>query len=281
MTRHASYLPRTPIWFRATGARPPVGLDAPNGAAAMRAGISAPAEPLVFVDRNSGPRRLACDVLFGQDARLGQRLAALASAALNKLPDARPTPEKRWPKSSVSDGSRACLRRHLCPKSSVPAPRPRPGQQAGKRTFCALWLGLLIASGGHAAVAVADPAAVVSASERKWAAALVSKDMPTLARLLDPAFRLVTLYSQSSSDIDRLTYLEMQVSDPARAFKSMTPVAIDVEVHGALALAFVDMNVGWPDGLKIETEYRFTDVWALRDGRWLVVSRFSEHRAER
>jgi 3-oxoacyl-[acyl-carrier-protein] synthase-1 len=88
MAGNATYFPRTPIWLCATGARTPVGLDAPSTAAAVRAGISALAEHPVFVDQDGEPMRLACDALLAPDAPIGDRLAALASAALDELPAA-------------------------------------------------------------------------------------------------------------------------------------------------------------------------------------------------
>jgi 3-oxoacyl-[acyl-carrier-protein] synthase I len=87
MTGQASYFPRTPIWLCATGARTPLGFDAASTAAAVRAGISALAEHPVFVDQDGEPMRLARDAALAEDLPLGDRLAALAGAALDELPD--------------------------------------------------------------------------------------------------------------------------------------------------------------------------------------------------
>ena len=125
------------------------------------------------------------------------------------------------------------------------------------------------------AARAADPSGEVAVRERAWAAAAVSKELETLAALLHPDFRLVLLY-RPGPGIDRTMYLAMQAHDPFWAFRAMTPTAIDVETHGAIAIARVDMSVGWPDGVSMPSKFVFTDIWVRMDGHWLVVTRLSQ-----
>jgi ketosteroid isomerase-like protein len=132
-----------------------------------------------------------------------------------------------------------------------------------------------------AAPAVAEDAAtVVEARERAWAAALVSKDLGQLASLLHPEFRLVTLYAPENSPVHRAEYLALQKGDPHWAFRGMTPIAVEVELRGEIAVATVEMDVTWPAGVPNPTDYRFTDVWALQGGEWRVIDRLSERRSD-
>ena len=59
----------------------------------------------------------------------------------------------------------------------------------------------------------------------------------------------------------------------------MTPVDIDVELRGEIALATVLMEVGWPDAARAGA-FRFTDVWVRDAAGWRVNSR-SASAAER
>lgn len=60
----------------------------------------------------------------------------------------------------------------------------------------------------------------------------------------------------------------------------MTPVAVEVERHGEIAVATVEMEVTWPAGVRNPTDYRFTDVWVLQEGAWRVIDRLSELRSD-
>lgn len=140
---------------------------------------------------------------------------------------------------------------------------------------------LLMAALACAGPAIAeDAAAAIEARERAWAAALVSKDLGQLASLLHPEFRLVTLYAPENFPAPRKEYLALQTSDPHWAFRAMTPVAVEVERHGEIAVATVEMEVTWPAGVTNPTDYRFTDVWVLQEGDWRVIDRLSELRSD-
>jgi 3-oxoacyl-[acyl-carrier-protein] synthase-1 len=87
MRGHASCVPRTPIWIRATGARTPVGLCSDSAAAAVRAGISALAEHPLLVDQDGEPMRLASDAFLAPETPIVDRMTQLLVSALEQLPD--------------------------------------------------------------------------------------------------------------------------------------------------------------------------------------------------
>lgn len=124
---------------------------------------------------------------------------------------------------------------------------------------------LLAAALACAGPAVAEDAAVaIEARERAWAAALVSGSGPArkpAAPGIPPGHALCAGELPSP----RKEYLALQTSDPHWAFRAMTPVAVEVERHGEIAVATVEMEVTWPAGVRNPTDYRFTDVWVLQE----------------
>lgn len=83
----AVYMPKTPIWITALGARTPVGLTWESAAAAVRAGISAITEHPRFVHLDGEPMRLLCDSLLDSDLPLNKRMKELLFSSLLQLPN--------------------------------------------------------------------------------------------------------------------------------------------------------------------------------------------------
>jgi ketosteroid isomerase-like protein len=155
--------------------------------------------------------------------------------------------------------------------------RARPRNKGYGRWGRSLLLALALAAAAGPA-ASEDPVAAVTALERDWAAAVVSKDLATLDALLHPDFRLVTAYAPGAGAVSKPIYLLRQEEAPEWAFTSMTPIAIIVDVRDGMALATVHMQVGWPDGVAMPPDFRFTDVWVRVDGAWQAISRFAQVR---
>jgi ketosteroid isomerase-like protein len=135
----------------------------------------------------------------------------------------------------------------------------------------------LDATAAHAA-AQESPADVVAGHERDWAAAVVSKDLARLDALLHPEFRLVSRYAPELGTVSKPEYLIRQEEAPEWAFDAMTPIAIKVELDGGVAVATVLMQVGWPEGVDMSADFRFTDVWVPEGGGWRCVVRYSDVR---
>ena len=144
----------------------------------------------------------------------------------------------------------------------------------GRRLLFALTLALAAAQ----AAGQESPADTVAGLERDWAEAAVSKDLARLDALLHPDFRLVSRYAPHLGAISKAEYLIRQEEAPEWAFEAMTPIAIRVELEGGVAVATVLMQVGWPEGVDMPADFRFTDVWVPEGGGWRCVVRYSDIR---
>jgi hypothetical protein len=96
--------------------------------------------------------------------------------------------------------------------------------------------------------------------------------------LLRPDFRLVSRYAPDLGAVSKAEYLIRHEEAPEWAFEAMTPIAIRVELDGGVAVATVLMQVGWPEGVDMPADFRFTDVWLPEGGAWRCVVRYSDIR---
>jgi hypothetical protein len=99
-----------------------------------------------------------------------------------------------------------------------------------------------------------------------------------LDALLHPDFRLVSRYAPHLGPVSKAEYLIRQEEAPEWAFEAMIPIAIRVELEGGVAVATVLMQVGWPEGVDMPADFRFTDVWVPEGGGWRCVVRYSDVR---
>lgn len=105
--------------------------------------------------------------------------------------------------------------------------------------------------------------------ERDWAQALVKADMATLDRIIAHDWVLVSPEGQKQS---RMAAMDEMRSGTMK-FTSMTPSDLDVRVFGDTAVVTGrTMDKGTYKGQDVSGEYRFTDVFVKRDGRWQAVS---------
>jgi ketosteroid isomerase-like protein len=116
------------------------------------------------------------------------------------------------------------------------------------------------------------PQSVIEESERAWADALLKQDVARVSGLLDPRFQLAMVGNFNSATVE--AYLQLSKE---RAYKAMAPTIVNVAVNGDVAVAIVDMKVGWPEGFPpLHSYWRFTDTW-LQDGNtWRAVSRVAQ-----
>ena len=129
--------------------------------------------------------------------------------------------------------------------------------------------------------AAEDVEAVITRLERDWAAAIVTKDLATLDRLLADDFNETspTAYtlpkSQAIEDLKSGNY----------TVKKMDLDEISVNVYGDTAVSFTSQDEkSTYAGKDTSGHYHFTDVWVKKDGRWQVVashgSRFDQPHKE-
>jgi hypothetical protein len=128
--------------------------------------------------------------------------------------------------------------------------------------------------------ACARPASVVSTphpasgsavleTEDRWYAALVARDTVTLSPLLAPEF----VVSGSDPELEsRATYLQtVQMPD-----RTLEPVVLEdrqVRIYGETAVSTgrAKLRGRWRER-PIALEFRFTNVYVLREGRWQAVA---------
>lgn len=105
--------------------------------------------------------------------------------------------------------------------------------------------------------------------ERDWAQALMKADMAAFDRIVAPDWILVSPGGQKQTRAEAMD----EIRSGVMKFVSMTPSDMDVRVFGDTAIVTGrSMDKGMYKGQDTSGEYRFTDVFVKRDGRWQAVS---------
>jgi ketosteroid isomerase-like protein len=113
---------------------------------------------------------------------------------------------------------------------------------------------------------------VLADLERRWNAAFYQKDAAFIATILADDF--VATYDDGSRG-DKAKELALAAAFDRRV-ESAVPDDFMVKEYGDTAVVrFTLRVVGIRQGQRAETNLRYTDVWVLRDGRWLCVSSHS------
>jgi ketosteroid isomerase-like protein len=108
--------------------------------------------------------------------------------------------------------------------------------------------------------------------ERRWNAAFYQKDAAFIATILADDF--VATYDDGSRG-DKAKELALAAAFDRRV-ESAVPDDFTVKEYGDTAVVrFTLRVVGIRQGQRAETTLRYTDVWFVRDGRWLCVSSHS------
>lgn len=112
----------------------------------------------------------------------------------------------------------------------------------------------------------------IATAEQTWAEALMGRDVGQVERVPDPRFRLIMADTAASADRGA----SLQLSDE-QEYKSMVANIESVVVRGNVAVAVVEMNVGWPDGFpSAPSDWEFIDRWVNSAGTWRTVSRAAQ-----
>ncbi len=122
-----------------------------------------------------------------------------------------------------------------------------------------------------------DVEGTITRLERDWAAAIVSKDLAVLDRLLADDFNGT---SPTAHTFPKSTAIG-ELKSGKYAVDSMDLDEISVNVYGNTAVSFTSQEEkSTYAGKDTSGHYHFTDVWIKKDGRWQVVashgSRFNE-----
>jgi ketosteroid isomerase-like protein len=113
---------------------------------------------------------------------------------------------------------------------------------------------------------------VLIALEQRWNEAFYKKDLTFIESILADDF--VATYDDGSRG-DRRKELEL-----AAAFNQQVEIAVQddftVRVYRDTAVVWFTLNlVGLRDGKREPLTLNYTDVWVVRDGRWVCVSTHS------
>ena len=113
---------------------------------------------------------------------------------------------------------------------------------------------------------------ILVALERRWNEAFYRRDAAFIATILADDF--VATYDDGTRG-DKAKELAL-ASTFAERVESAVPDEFTVKEYGDTAVVrFTLRLVGIRQGQRAETVLRYTDVWIIRDGRWLCVSTHS------
>ena len=105
--------------------------------------------------------------------------------------------------------------------------------------------------------------------ERSWNEAVYLKNAVLIESMLADEF-MATYDDGSRGDKARELAL---VAEFNQQVESATPDEFTVRVYGDTAVVWFTLRlVGTKQGRRSQLSLRYTDVWVMRDGRWLCVS---------
>ena len=106
--------------------------------------------------------------------------------------------------------------------------------------------------------------------EEEWANAYVRHDAAPLERILADEFITVGSNGQSHGKAQDIEELK---SDSA-TYEYSTPYDLDVRVYGDMAVVIgrTKERGRYPSGRQFTNEYRWTDIFLKRQGRWQCVA---------
>ena len=151
---------------------------------------------------------------------------------------------------------------------------PAAGEARGAKRWtvplgCALVVALGVAASASQQRPVQSDQEVLVDLERRWNAAFYQKDSKFIETILADEF--VATYDDGSRG-DRAKELALAAAFDRRV-ESAVPDDFTVKVYGDTGVVWFSLRVvGIRQGQRAETNLRYTDVWVVRDGRWLCVS---------
>ena len=134
---------------------------------------------------------------------------------------------------------------------------------------------------GMAVVALADKASTPAAAptgdeaailklEQDWAVQVVKRDTATM---LSDGTDDCTFVDGNSGQLVTLKQIAADVKSGALAYESMHIDDLKVRIYGDSAVVFgLETEKSKYKGEDTSGQYRFTDTWVKRNGRWLCVA---------
>ena len=137
---------------------------------------------------------------------------------------------------------------------------------------CALVAALAVTASASQGPRVESDQQVLIKLERSWNEAVYRKDVALIESLLADEF--IATYDDGSRG-DKAKELAL-VAEFNQQVESATQDEFTVRVYRDTAVVWFTLRlVGTKQGQRSELTLRYTDVWMMRDGRWLCVSTHS------
>jgi ketosteroid isomerase-like protein len=134
--------------------------------------------------------------------------------------------------------------------------------------WCMIATALVTASAAHGQPVESDQQVLVRL-ERAWNEAVYRKDAAVIASMLADEF--IATYDDGSRG-DRAKELAL-VADFNQQVESAIQDEFTVRIYGDTAVVWFTLRLaGIKQGQRSELTLRYTDVWVVRNGRWLCVS---------
>ena len=110
---------------------------------------------------------------------------------------------------------------------------------------------------------------MITKSQKEWATALVNRDFSVIDRVVAPEWRITlpdgTVSTKAQMDTDMKT--------GALVIESFRIDDLNVRIDGNTALAFgLETEKSSYKGEDTSGQYRYTDVYVKRDGKWVCVA---------
>jgi uncharacterized protein (TIGR02246 family) len=119
------------------------------------------------------------------------------------------------------------------------------------------------------AASSADDKAAITKMEQEWPMAFVKKDTAKMLSLGTPD----CWFTDSSGQVTTLKSFVADVKSGAYSVQSMQIDDLKVRVYGDAAVVLgLETEKSQYKGKDSSGQYRFTDTWLKRDGRWLCVA---------
>jgi ketosteroid isomerase-like protein len=121
-------------------------------------------------------------------------------------------------------------------------------------------------------VSDADRAELLELSEA-WMRAVQAHDAEALEQLVAPGFRFMAIHL-APEPLDREWWMDAALT--RYELVSFSFLDAEVVVHGDTAIVHSRYSqIAYLDTNDLSHDFRLTDVWARRDGRWQVLARHS------
>ncbi|MDQ6894712.1 MAG: nuclear transport factor 2 family protein [Acidobacteriota bacterium] len=123
---------------------------------------------------------------------------------------------------------------------------------------------LFAAASASAAVGAEDPAVIIRRLNQDYVTAFLKSDVERYRQLLADDFAAIL---SNGNLVDRATFLEAAAQPAKVGFFELLDV--EVRVSGSFAVVRARTSFRRPDGSPGQN--RYSNVYALRNGRWVVV----------